>query len=223
MRWSAVERADLADALTEAGPGAPTLCAGWASEHLAAHVVLRESSLLAAAGNNGGPLAHRTARLIEQRAHTARDPEGFAALVATVRAGPPRFSPVGWAGDAANLVELFVHTEDVRRAGPDGAVRPVRTRGAEHEHQLWRRLGQAVRLMYRRCPVGVVLVAEDGRTLRAARGRATGRDGAQEQTVLVHGAVGELTLYSFGRGTHARVTVDGPPQAVAALDDFLPR
>ena len=40
--WSATERADLAQTLLAAGPGAPTLCAGWQTQHLAAHLVLRD-------------------------------------------------------------------------------------------------------------------------------------------------------------------------------------
>ncbi len=219
MQWTPLERADLVRALTEAGPGVPTLCEGWTSEQLAAHVVLREASPLVAAGTNGGPLAARTARMIDERAARARTPESYAALVAEVRDGPPRFSPVGLAGDAANLVELYVHTEDVRRAGPDGAARPARTRSTDHDSQLWRRLGQSVRLMYRRCPVGVTLVEESGRTLRAHR--PPRQD--PELEVLVDGPVGELTLYTFGRGTHARVTVEGPDTAVERLDQFLPR
>lgn len=219
MPWAPTERADLARALTEVGPGAPTLCEGWASEDLAAHVVLRESSPLVAAGTNGGPLAARTTRLTRERAARARTPEGYAALVEEVRHGPPRFSPVGLAGDAANLLELYVHTEDVRRAGQGGADRPARTRADEHERQLWRRLGQAARLMYRRCPVGVVLVEDGGRTVRAHRSPQA--DPTLE--VLVTGTVGELVLYTFGRGTHAMIRVQGPEPAVRLLDGFLPR
>lgn len=219
MPWTPTERAALVQALTEAGPGAPTLCEGWATEHLAAHVVLRESSPLVAAGNNGGPLAARTTRITDERAARARTPEAYAALVDEVRSGPPRFSPVGLAGDAANLLELYVHTEDVRRAGEGRTGRPPRTREDEHERQLWRRLSQAARLMYRRCPVGVVLVEGGGSTLRARR--APRSDPSLD--VLVTGPVGELVLYTFGRGTHAAVRVEGPESAVELLDRFLPR
>ncbi len=37
------DRAALAAELEAAGPDAPTLCEGWTTRHLAAHVVLRES------------------------------------------------------------------------------------------------------------------------------------------------------------------------------------
>src|SRR3954452_12509995 len=36
------ERRELADLLDRLGPGAPTLCEGWDTAHLAAHLVVRE-------------------------------------------------------------------------------------------------------------------------------------------------------------------------------------
>ena len=39
---SSAERAALADALTAAGPHRPTLCDGWTTTELAAHLVTRE-------------------------------------------------------------------------------------------------------------------------------------------------------------------------------------
>src|ERR687885_1709479 len=47
---SALGRGHLADALATAGPDAPTLCEGWTTRDLAAHVVLRERSPVAATG-----------------------------------------------------------------------------------------------------------------------------------------------------------------------------
>lgn len=43
VRWSEAERYALAATFREVGPGAPTLCAGWRSEDLLAHLVLRET------------------------------------------------------------------------------------------------------------------------------------------------------------------------------------
>src|SRR5437764_783312 len=40
--WAEQERAALADALEQLGPDAPTLCEGWATKELAAHVYVRE-------------------------------------------------------------------------------------------------------------------------------------------------------------------------------------
>ena len=44
------ERSSLCDALIQAGPGAPTLCEGWLTRDLAAHVFVRERRPLAMPG-----------------------------------------------------------------------------------------------------------------------------------------------------------------------------
>ena len=44
------ERQELCDLLLEVGPEAPTLCAGWTTRDLAAHLVVRESRPVAAVG-----------------------------------------------------------------------------------------------------------------------------------------------------------------------------
>ena len=98
MAWHPLERAVLADALTAAGPGAPTLCEGWRTEHLAAHVVLRERDLLTSAGIAIRPLTARTDRVTLATGDRAADPDGYARLVAEVRAGPPAWSPLAGQG-----------------------------------------------------------------------------------------------------------------------------
>ena len=45
-----LERRRFADALLEVGPDAPTLCDGWSTRDLAAHVVLRDRRPDAAGG-----------------------------------------------------------------------------------------------------------------------------------------------------------------------------
>ena len=44
------ERQELCELMSTLGPDAPTLCAGWTAFHLAAHLHLRESDPVAAAG-----------------------------------------------------------------------------------------------------------------------------------------------------------------------------
>jgi uncharacterized protein (TIGR03085 family) len=211
VTWHERERAALARALTEAGPDFPTLCEGWRSRHLAAHVVVRETQPLAAAGITVPALAGRTERVVQQVAGPATDTEGYADLVARVAAGPGRLNPMSWPriGEAANLLEFFVHTEDVRRgAGPVPALAIEQA----HVDALWRRLVRGAPLMYRHSPVGVVLVVPGG-PRRAVR-RPTGEHG----TVVVRGEVGELILHAFGRGRAARVDELGDPDDVAALE-----
>ena len=123
MSYSRDERLALAALLEETGPGAPTLCAGWQTGDLAAHLVLRERRPDAAAGVFGGPLAGHTARV--QRRLSKR--MTYAQLVQAFRNGPPRLSPLALPGldERANTVEYFVHYEDVRRARPGWEPRDV--------------------------------------------------------------------------------------------------
>ena len=47
MTWIDLEREALAAAFRTAGPDAATLCTGWATRHLLAHLVQRENQPLA--------------------------------------------------------------------------------------------------------------------------------------------------------------------------------
>src|SRR5919108_600264 len=116
------ERLLLADLLEAAGPTAPTLCEGWTTRDLAAHLVVRERRADAAAGIVLKPLADRLQRV---QAEFAAKP--YEELIQLVRTGPPRMSPyaVKQIDEAANTVEFFVHAEDVRRAQPDWTPRQI--------------------------------------------------------------------------------------------------
>lgn len=209
MAWHPRERAVLADALEAAGPGVPTLCEGWRTEHLAAHVVLRERDMLTAAGIALPALAERTALVTLARGDAACDPAGYTRLVADVRAGPPRWSPLRWAGDAAQHLELFVHAEDVRRGS--GAPAPPRVLPTAEDDALWHRLVRLAPRLYRDwlATSGLVLQAP-GRSERVGLARA-GHD------VTVSGGVGELVLHAFGRTGAALVGVDGAPADVERM------
>ncbi|MBF6046842.1 TIGR03085 family protein [Streptomyces sp. NRRL B-1677] len=196
------ERLLLADLLESAGPDAPTLCDGWRTRDLAAHVVVRERRSDAAAGLVFKPLA---ARLERVQAEFAAKP--YEELVGLVRGGPPRLSPYALKqiDEAANTVEFFVHAEDVRRAQEEWAPREVDPVFAD---ALWSRLERVARMLGRRSPVGLVLRRPDGRTAVARRGAPV---------VTVTGEPAELTLFAFGRQTAARVELEGDKDAVAKL------
>src|SRR3984957_8623240 len=121
MTYAQDERAALAALLHDTGPDGPTLCAGWQTRDLVAHLVLRERRPDAAVGVMGGPLAGYTARV--QRQYLDR--YSYAELVALFRSGPPQLSvfAIPGADEAANSVEYFVHHEDVRRAADDWTER----------------------------------------------------------------------------------------------------
>ncbi len=192
------ERRDLSELLEEVGPDAPTLCEGWRTRDLAAHLVLREGRPDAALGIVVPRLAGRTADL---QARIASRP--WPELVETFRSGPPRaLRPL----DATmNTVEMFVHHEDVRRARSDWSPRPL---APDAEDLLWRRLRTVARLLFRRAGVHVEIEA-------TGRGRVSCGSGAE--TVRVSGPPSELVLLAFGRAEHAKVDADGPPGAFERL------
>lgn len=207
MTYARDERLAICALLTEVGPDQPTLCEGWRTADLAAHLVLRERRPDAGLGVLGGPLAGRTRRM--QRRLAART--SFGQLIELLRTGPPRLSPLAIPGaDAqANTVEFFVHHEDIRRAQPGWEPRDL---DAGLSELLWRRLRLA-RLMLRRAPVGLELVRDDEPP--GARVRITAK--ARAPMVTVTGTPAELTMWAFGRTVTARVRLAGSDPDVAAL------
>lgn len=211
MSYARDERAALCALLDKTGPDAPTLCDGWRTQELAAHLVLRERRPDAAAGVLGGPLAGHTRKV--QQSLIGRAP--YPRLVELIRTGPPRLSVFGIPGvdEQANLVEYFTHHEDVRRAVDDWEPRELEPAMVT---ALWQRLRMA-KLLLRRAPVGVELVRDD---LPAAPGggqpvRMTVK--ARTPVVTVTGHPGELTLWALGRVSAARVRLDGAQADVARL------
>ena len=200
---AASERHELCNLMDQLGPDAPTLCEGWTTRDLAAHLVVREGQPVGAAGIMLPPLAPLTARV--QRS-TAERP--WPELVALVRNGPPWWSlmRLGTVGEKVNGIEFFVHHEDVRRVGRRWEQRPA---DADRAEALWTVLSKLARLCYRRSPVGVVLRRPDGRQCVARRGR---------RSVTVVGPPEELTLHAYGRA-EAMVDVDGDPMDVQQLQD----
>ncbi|MBO0833378.1 MAG: TIGR03085 family protein [Actinobacteria bacterium] len=201
------ERTAICDLLNQLGPGQPTLCEGWQTADLAAHLVLRERRPDAAVGVLGGPLAGYTRRIQDRL--LARVP--FPQLVEMIRTGPPRLSPFAPPGmdERANLVEYFVHHEDVRRAQPDWQPRNISTDLAD---DLWRRLRLA-RLMLRGAPVGIELVRADPGGTGPVRITAK----ARTPVVTVTGDPAELTMWAMGRTSAARVRLDGSDTDVETL------
>ncbi|MFF3646755.1 TIGR03085 family metal-binding protein [Streptomyces sp. NPDC002564] len=198
------ERLLLADLLEAEGPEAPTLCEGWRTRDLAAHVVVRERRADAAGGLLIKQLAGRLERV---QAEFAAKP--YEELVQLIRTGPPRFSPFSLKqiDEASNAVEFYVHTEDVRRARPGWTPRELDPVFAD---ALWSRLERTARLVGRKAPVGLVLRRPDGQTAVAHRGTPV---------VTATGEPSELLLYAYGRQEVADVTLDGDKEAIARLHE----
>ena len=199
----AQERARLCELFLEVGPDAPTLCEGWTTADLAAHLVVRERDPRSGPGLMlGGRFEAYTNKLMERE--KAR---GYETVVERVRSGPP---PVPWKipglRDLLNMQEYFVHHEDVRR--PNG--RGPRTDVPELQEAIWRNLRRGARFQLRKVKgVGVELAWPGHETMTARRG---------EPIVRVEGDPGELLLRLMGRRSAAQVDVQGDPDAVAAFE-----
>ncbi|MEU1002160.1 TIGR03085 family metal-binding protein [Streptomyces tibetensis] len=198
------ERLLLADLLETAGPDAPTLCEGWRTRGLAAHVVVRERRPDAAGGMLIKQLAPRLDKVMAE--YTDKP---YEELIQLIRTGPPRFSPFSLkpVDEASNIIEFYVHTEDVRRAQPDWSPRDL---DPVFQDALWSRLERTARLMGRGVPTGLVLRRPDGQTAVAHRGTPV---------VTVTGEPSELVLFSYGRQSAAKVDLDGDENAIAKLNE----
>jgi uncharacterized protein (TIGR03085 family) len=197
------ERQLLCELFDKLGPEAPTLCGGWQTRDLAAHLVLRERRFDAAPGILISGLSGYTDRV--QRTYAAKPwPE----LVSLVRGGPPRWSPfaIPAVNQMVNTTEYFVHHEDVRRAQPEWELRPA---DAARDKVLWLALQRVGRMGYRKSPVGVVLRRSDG------GGEITAKRGPNMVSIV--GEPGELLLHAFGRSA-VRVSFDGDQSSIAAIE-----
>jgi uncharacterized protein (TIGR03085 family) len=177
------ERAALVETMRTVGPNAPTLCGDWSTRDLAAHLVVREGRLDATAGVAVPFLAGYTARVQRQ----VTDTTGWDELLAKVASGPPLYSPFKLLDPIANLGEMFIHHEDVRRAQTDWEPRQL-------DGTMVKALGRGLPLMARlslgKSPARVVLRTPDGKTV-AAVGRGP--------ELIVTGELEELVLFLSGR------------------------
>jgi uncharacterized protein (TIGR03085 family) len=188
--YARTERAALCDLFEEIGPDQPTLCEGWLTRDLAAHLVLRERGWVGAAGIVIRPLAGHTERV--QRELASRP---WSELVALLRSGPPRTQLVGWFDESFNTIEFVVHHEDVRRAREGWTPRQLPT---DQQDDLWRRLRQWARPAFRRARGGVVLERPGAEPVTVRTG---------EPVKTISGEPLEVLMYAYGRRDHAVVTV----------------
>jgi uncharacterized protein (TIGR03085 family) len=198
-----VERQKLADLMAEVGPDADTLCEGWTTRDLAAHIVMRERRPDGAVGVLVKPFAGYADKV--QDSIAAKD-WGF--IVAKIRSGPPKWSPMRLdrIDRVTNTIEFFVHHEDVRRAVDGWQPREL---DAGLVGDLYADVKRGSKLLVRKAPTGVTLEPTDGHDAVVAK---TG-----DPMVTVRGPVGELVLFVYGRQAHALVELDGSPDAVESL------
>jgi uncharacterized protein (TIGR03085 family) len=193
------ERAALCDTLEQLGPDAPTLCEGWTTADLAAHLVVRERDPRAVPGLVlGGPAARYTAKLqARAKAH------GYPWLLERLRSGPPAYivHTMAW----VNVNENWIHHEDARRANGMGP-RPEDPEVAAILLGIVRRMGRFVTRGVRH--YGVELVLPGGTPIVLRR---------SDKTVRIHGPVGECILYVSGRRSAAEVRLEGDAEAIEAI------
>ena len=206
--WAQVEQQALATTLREAGPDQDTLCAGWRTRHLAAHLYLRAHQpwrLLGLASTDG----------VDELAEECRDVSRYEQVIEDFLqqpAWPWRLGQLGRMDDLGNLVEYVVHHEDVRRAGADPA--PPRALPADLSEAIWAKFARMSVGFYLPAPVGVVLTVP-GRPRMQVRVRP-GAD-----PVRVAGAPTEQALYAMGRRDQAQVELRGSTAQVQRFTDWI--
>lgn len=209
------ERKALLATLEAVGQEAPTLCSGWTSRHIAAHIVSAERmgglppALLLwpiewvlpvrLARRFRGPVGH-----VAQRELARADKRGWLWLQHRLEAGPPIGARLPWAQPLV-LLDQWVHHEDIRRANGMG---PRSTTDEVREALI--RLGRsAARFPYIRNGRGSLeAVTPDGERLYFGHGEAR---------IRVTGEPGELLLFVAGRRSAARVDVEADDADLAKL------
>lgn len=201
MGVAADERQALSSLFEDLGPDAPTLCEGWTTRDLAAHLVVREHRPDAAPGILVPALAGYTQKVQDRYAA-----KPWASLVQQVRNGPAKFWPtaIGPLDELTNTAEFLVHHEDVRRAQPGWAPRPA---DPTRDAAAWRSAKQAAKLNLRKAPVGVTLKTNTGQEAAVK----TGPD-----PVTIVGEPVDLLLFVFGRDA-VHLDFEGDAAAVTKL------
>ncbi len=183
------ERHDLCDLLVELGPDAPTLCEGWTTADMAAHLVLREHF-------------HRWGdeRMAAEKA------KGYDVNIERLRAGAPL---VPWRIPGVRTLlnggEYLIHHEDVRRANGLGP----RTGRPDLDEVAWRMAAFTGRRLARKLkPSGLELQRADGES----------KHFGGDASVVLTGSATDLALFLSGRREAAEVEVGGDPDAVTRLE-----
>uniref|UniRef100_UPI003D8BD902 TIGR03085 family metal-binding protein n=1 Tax=Gordonia sp. B7-2 TaxID=3420932 RepID=UPI003D8BD902 len=197
------ERAALVDTFRAKGPDAPTLCEGWTTRDLLAHLVVRERRLDTGPGILIKQFAPHTEKV--RSAAAAKD---WDVLLDELAGGPPVYSPFKLVDRWANLGEMFVHHEDVLRGGadPDGPWVP-RQLSDQLSSDLRTPARSIGKMALKNVPATVTLRTDSGEDLVTV---------GHGDPVTITGTPGELTLFAFGRAP-VDLEFSGDDAAVAAV------
>lgn len=201
------ERGAMVETLRVVGPDAPTLCEGWTTRDLAAHLVVREGRPDAAAGVLVPALAPR---LEELRVRETERP--WDELLDRIDGGAPWYSPFRYADQVANAAEFLVHHEDVLRAAGSWSEREFDTQDLD---RIWSLATTVARTSLRRVRARVELRTPAG--IRLSKGKAVSTGAALAPVVSVCAAPVEMLLWAFGRDA-VRVDISGEQNGIEAVE-----
>jgi uncharacterized protein (TIGR03085 family) len=194
------ERAALVETMRTVGPDAPTLCGDWTTRDLAAHLVVREGRL----DTTPGILLLFLADYTEKVRRQAAESTDWNDLLDKIASGPPLLSPFKILDPVANMGEMFIHHEDVRRAQIDWEPRILDDATVS---ALSRGLPIMARLTLAKSPARMSLRTPEGKTL-ATVGRGP--------ELTVTGEPQEILLFISGRD-ETRLTFEPDDETVAEV------
>jgi uncharacterized protein (TIGR03085 family) len=194
--YARTERQQLADLLLAVGPDAPTVCTGWNTRDLAAHLVVRERRPDAMAGGLVKGLSGHG-----EKVRLAKAEEPYEQIVDEIRT-PPWWSPVSnkLTDELANTLEFFIHHEDVRRAQPEWAPRVL---PPGEQEALWKAAKMAAKLGLRKLHVPVLVRSPGFDDLKV------GTSETQPPRAMIQGEPGEIALFLSGRKRVAKIEIQG--------------
>ena len=201
------ERSALVESMRATGPDAPTLCEGWTTRDLAAHLVVREYRPDAAAGVVIPALADRMEQL---RLREAERP--WEDLLDAISGGAPWYSPLRYADRIANLAEYLVHHEDVRRGSPGWAPRDFDVDDLE---RIWSLATTVAKTFLRKVRARVDLRTPSHVGSTKIASVSTGA--ALAPLVSITADPVELMLWTFGRD-EVDIDISGAQRGIDALE-----
>ena len=188
------QRAQLLDLFLELGPFAPTLCEGWKTQDLAAHLFIREHRPRALPGMAIKKFADLTERIQMESLHKF----GYTGLVSKLRKPALFMRPLD---RVINGAEYFIHHMDVLRANDrDQEIT------AREEDSLRVPLKMFASKAAKTYGDRVVFDTNDGKQLELGQGT---------RPVHVIGTPSEILLFVAGRTDAARIQLVGEPEAVS--------
>lgn len=195
------------ESMRTTGPDAPTLCEGWTTRDLAAHLVVREYRPDAAAGVVVPALADRMEQLRQREAERPWED-----LLDAIAGGAPWYSPLRYADRVANLAEYLVHHEDVRRGRGEWTRREFDVDDLE---RIWSLATTVAKTFLRKVDARVDLRTPPG--LGSATMASVSTGAALAPLVSVTADPVELLLWAFGRD-EVEMDISGAQRGIDALD-----